>query len=167
MNEQNCAPRGLVCQQQHVKRCLDARTPLKDNERRIGLKSTHLEHEEGGGGSLLEELQEVWHHHLGAVGAVALLCRLEVGLLLVAAPGLEVAHGVADGEGHRQEELLLLAVEDVADLLELEGQDALAGVALVGREGKREIAIDERMMRVKIGLRSDMEFNRDCVCESS
>ena len=97
---------------------------------------THLEHEEGGGGSLPEELQEVGHHHLGAVGAVALLCRLQLRLLLVAAPRLEVAHGVVDGEGHGQEELLLLVVEDVADLLELEGQDALAGVVLRGRTQK-------------------------------
>lgn len=136
-----------------------ARTPI----------STHLEDEEGGGGSLPEELQEVGHHHLGAVGAVALLGRPQVALLLVAAPGLEVAHGVADGEGHRQEALLLLAVEDVADLLELEGQDRLATVVLEGRRTHGEHNSGEGEMRAAFS--SDVKLfasnnNNNIVCKN-
>ena len=91
---------------------------------------THLEDKEGSSGSLPEELQEVRHHHLSAVGPIALLGGMQVCLLLVASPGLEEAHWLSDGERHGEETLPLLTVEDVADLLELKGKDSLAVLIL-------------------------------------
>lgn len=98
---------------------------------------THLEDEEGSGGSLPEEFQEVRHHHLSTVGPIALLGGMQVCLLLVASPGLEEAHWLSDGERHREETLTLLAVEDVADLLELKGKDSLT-VLILRREQERD-----------------------------
>lgn len=97
------------------------------------LLQTHLEDEKGSGGPLLEELQKVWHHHLGTVGPIALLGGAQVGLLLVASPGLEEAHGLVHWEGHGEETLLFLAVKHVPDFLELEREDALFILILWGR----------------------------------
>lgn len=80
---------------------------------------TYLENKKGSCGPLFKELQEIWHHHLSTIGTVALFRSSEFGLLLVATPGLKVAHWVVDGKCYWKETFLLFVVEDVADLLKL------------------------------------------------
>lgn len=80
---------------------------------------TYLENKKGSCGPLFEQLQEIWHHHLSTIGAVALFRRSELNLLLVATPGLKVAHWVVYGKCYWKETLLLFLVKYVADLLKL------------------------------------------------
>lgn len=82
----------------------------------------HLEDKERCSCSLLEELQEVRHHHLCAVHPVSFLCSPQLRFLLISSPRLEISHRLIHGKGHGQEELPV-PVKNVADLLELEGQD--------------------------------------------
>ena len=82
-------------------------------------RHSYLENKKWSCGPLFEELQEIWHHHLSTIGAVALLSSSEFGLLLVATPGLKVAHWVVYGKCYWKETFLLVVVKRVADLLKL------------------------------------------------
>ncbi len=81
--------------------------------------NTYLENKKGSCGPLFEELQEIWHHHLSTIGAISLFCSSEFGLLLVATPGLKVAHWVIYGKRYWKETFLLFVVKYIADLLKL------------------------------------------------
>lgn len=86
---------------------------------------THLENKKGSRGPLFEELQEIWHHHLSTIGTVVLFCSSEFSFLLVATPGLKVAHWVSYGKCYWKETFLLFVVKHVADLLKLKRQNLL------------------------------------------
>lgn len=104
--------------------------------KKLSKTHTHLENKEGSCGPLFEELQEIWYYHLSTIGAILLFCSSEFSLLLVATPGLKVAHWVVYGKCYGKETFLLFVVKKVADLLKFKGQNFFPILILLIRNGE-------------------------------